>query len=99
MQFEFFPSRSSALDFFLHGQKIFFLRANREAERRRRMNEPEYFSSSAIEKELQLKTIQILKIENIKMNRTLSIISNPEGYRSKAFNFFYQELLELKTHL
>lgn len=56
-----------------------------------------FVSSSAIEKEIQLKTIQILKIENIKINRTLSIISNPDCYRSKAFNFFYQELLELKT--
>ena len=41
-----------------------------------------FVSSSAIEKELQLKTIQILKIENIKINRTLSIISNPDCYRS-----------------
>ena len=58
-----------------------------------------FVSSSAIEKEIQLKTIQILKIENIKINRTLSIISNPDCYRSKAFNFFYQELLDLKTSL
>ena len=58
-----------------------------------------FVSSSAIEKEIQLKTIQILKIENIKINRTLSIISNPECYRSKAFNFFYQELFDLKAHI
>jgi DNA-binding transcriptional LysR family regulator len=58
-----------------------------------------FVSSSAIEKEIQLKTIQILKIENIKINRTLSIISNPDCYRSKAFNFFYQELLDLKAQL
>jgi DNA-binding transcriptional LysR family regulator len=58
-----------------------------------------FVSSSAIEKEIQLKTIEILKIENIKINRTLSIISNPDCYRSKAFNFFYQELLDLKTQL
>jgi DNA-binding transcriptional LysR family regulator len=57
-----------------------------------------FVSSSAIEKEIQLNTIQILKIENIKINRTLSIISNPDCYRSKAFNFFYQELLDLKTN-
>lgn len=56
-----------------------------------------FVSSSAIEKELQLKTIEILNIENIRINRTLCIISNPECYRSKAFNFFYQELLELKN--
>lgn len=58
-----------------------------------------FVSSSAIEKEIQLKTIQILKIENIKINRTLSIVSNPNCYRSKAFNFFYQELFDLKIHL
>jgi DNA-binding transcriptional LysR family regulator len=58
-----------------------------------------FVSSSAIEKEIQLKTIQILKIENIKINRTLCIISNPDCYRSKAFNFFYQELLDLKIPL
>jgi DNA-binding transcriptional LysR family regulator len=58
-----------------------------------------FVSSSAIEKEIQLKTIQILKIENIKINRTLSIITNPDCYRSKAFNFFYHELLELKIPL
>lgn len=56
-----------------------------------------FVSSSAIEKEIQLNTIQILKIENIKINRTLSIISNPDCYRSKAFNFFYEELLDLKN--
>lgn len=58
-----------------------------------------FVSSSAIEKELQLETIQILKIDNIKINRTLSIVSNPDSYRSKAFDFFYQELLDLKTYL
>jgi DNA-binding transcriptional LysR family regulator len=55
-----------------------------------------FVSSSAIEKEIQLNTIQILKIENIKINRTLSIISNPDCYKAKAFNFFYQELCRFK---
>jgi len=55
-----------------------------------------FVSSSAIEKELELKTIEILKIENIRINRTLSIISNPECYKSKAFDLFYNELLTLK---
>ena len=58
-----------------------------------------FVSSSAIEKEVQLKTIEILKIENIRMTRTLSIISNPECYKSKAFNFFYNELAKLKNDL
>ena len=55
-----------------------------------------FVSSSAIEKELELKTIEILKIENIRINRTLSIISNPECYKSKAFDLFYNELFTLK---
>ena len=55
-----------------------------------------FVSSSAIEKETELKTIEILKIENIRITRTLSIISNPECHKSKAFNLFYNELSTLK---
>jgi DNA-binding transcriptional LysR family regulator len=52
-----------------------------------------FVSSSAIEKEIEFKTIEILKIENIRIIfRTLSIISNSDGYKSKAFEFFYNEL-------
>jgi DNA-binding transcriptional LysR family regulator len=56
-----------------------------------------FVSSSAIEKEIKLKTIQILTIENIRITRTLSIITNPECYKSKAFEFFYNELYILKS--
>lgn len=58
-----------------------------------------FVSSSAIEKEIQLKTIGIIRIENIQINRKLSIISNPECYKSKAFEFFYNELTRLKNKL
>jgi len=58
-----------------------------------------FVSSSAIEKELELKTINVLKIENIQITRTLSIISNPKYYKSKAFEFFYNELCTLKSTL
>lgn len=58
-----------------------------------------FVSSSAIEKELKLKTIQILEIENIKITRTLFIISNSEYYKSKAFDFFYSELKTLKQNI
>ena len=58
-----------------------------------------FVSSSAIEKELELKTIQILKLENIRITRTLFIISNIECYKSKAFEFFYNELSKLKNNL
>jgi len=56
-----------------------------------------FVSSSSIEKEIKLKQITILKIENLNINRQLSIISNPECYKSKAFQLFYKELLRLKT--
>ena len=55
-----------------------------------------FVSSSAIEKELELKTIEILQIENLRITRTLSIISNPESYKSKAFDLFSNELCTLK---
>lgn len=56
-----------------------------------------FVSSSAIEKEVELKTIEILKIENIQITRRLSIITNPECYKSKAFDLFYNELCTLKS--
>lgn len=55
-----------------------------------------FVSSSAIEKEMELKTLEILKIENLKITRTLSIISNLECYKTKAFDLFYNELSTLK---
>ena len=58
-----------------------------------------FVSSSAIEKELKLKTIKILKIENIKITRTLCIISRSDCYKSKAFDFFYTELSRLKNNI
>jgi DNA-binding transcriptional LysR family regulator len=57
-----------------------------------------FVSSSAIEKEIKLKTVEILEIENIKITRTLSIVSNPDSYKSKAFEFFYKELTALKEN-
>ena len=58
-----------------------------------------FVSSSAIEKEIALKTVKILKIENIRITRMLSIISNPECYKAKAFEFFYNELSRLKNNI
>ena len=58
-----------------------------------------FISSAAIEKEIELKTIKILKIKDIRITRTLSIISNPECYKSKAFEFLYNELLYLQNRL
>merc|ERR1711966_99143 len=56
-----------------------------------------FVSSSAIEKEIELKTVEIITIENIKITRTLSIITNTDSHRSKAFDFFYDELWLLKN--
>lgn len=58
-----------------------------------------FVSSSAIEKELQLERIEVIKIENINITRKLFIISNPECYKSKAFEFFYLELNRLKNKI
>ena len=58
-----------------------------------------FVSSSAIEKEIKLQTIGIIKIENIQIKRKLSIISNPACYKSKTFDFFYAELIRLKTQI
>jgi DNA-binding transcriptional LysR family regulator len=57
-----------------------------------------FVSSSAIEKEIELQKIVIIEIENIKITRKLSIISNPECYKSKAFELFYNELCSLKDN-
>ena len=56
-----------------------------------------FVSSSAIEKEIELKTVEIINIENIRITRTLSIIKNKDIYRSKALEFFHNELLILKN--
>ena len=53
--------------------------------------------SSSLEKELKLETIEIIPIENIKITRTFSIITNPYLERSKAFDFFYRELWLIKN--
>jgi len=58
-----------------------------------------FVSACAIEKEIALKTLEIIKIENINITRTLSIITNPDCYKSKAFDFFYKELYQLKNSI
>ena len=56
-----------------------------------------FVSSSAIEKEMKLKTVEIITIENIRITRRLSIITNRQCYRSKALEFFHNELWVLKN--
>tara|TARA_B100000497_G_C7681519_1_gene412359 strand:- start:1391 stop:2314 length:924 start_codon:yes stop_codon:yes gene_type:complete len=55
-----------------------------------------FVSSSAIEKEIELKTVEIIAIENLKITRTLSILTNTDSHRSKAFDLFYKQLWLLK---
>lgn len=56
-----------------------------------------FVSLSAIEKEIKLQTVEIITIENIKITRNLSIITSNESYKSKALEFFHNELLILKS--
>ena len=56
-----------------------------------------FVSSSAIEKEIQLNSLEIITIENITINRTLSIITNRDSYHSKALEFFQKDLWILKN--
>lgn len=52
-----------------------------------------FVSILAIEKELQMGTLQRLDIDGIEIKRTLSLIVNPNRYRSKAAEAFIQEVL------
>lgn len=58
-----------------------------------------FVSSSSIRKELECQTIQILSINNLRINRSLSLISNPNSYKSKGFEIFYRELNQLKNSI
>lgn len=52
-----------------------------------------FVSVSAIQKELKLETLKHMKIKNLNVKRTLSIIVNNERYRSKAAETFMKEIL------
>nr|YP_010337101.1 LysR transcriptional regulator [Pseudoerythrocladia kornmannii]QUE28182.1 rbcR [Pseudoerythrocladia kornmannii]UNJ16686.1 LysR transcriptional regulator [Pseudoerythrocladia kornmannii] len=54
-----------------------------------------FVSVSAIAKELELGILHWAKIENVTIKRMLSIIVNPNRYRSKAAETFTQEILTL----
>jgi DNA-binding transcriptional LysR family regulator len=54
-----------------------------------------FVSISAIAKELELGILQWVKIEDITIKRTLSIVVNPNRYRSKASQAFSKEILTL----
>jgi DNA-binding transcriptional LysR family regulator len=55
-----------------------------------------FISSSAVSKEVECQTLETLIIKNIRISRTISIISNPNSYKSKWFEEFSKELDQLK---
>jgi DNA-binding transcriptional LysR family regulator len=58
-----------------------------------------FVSISAIEKELQMGVLHRAKIEGVVVNRMLSVIINPNRYRSKAASAFIAEVLpQFSTH-
>jgi DNA-binding transcriptional LysR family regulator len=56
-----------------------------------------FISSLAIKNEIELKTLDIIQIENIKLSYPIYIITNPDSNCSKAFEFFYKKLLASKN--
>ncbi|MGD1862211.1 MAG: LysR family transcriptional regulator [Leptolyngbyaceae cyanobacterium] len=57
-----------------------------------------FVSISAIEKELQMGMLHRGRIETVVVNRTLSVIVNPNRYRSKAAEAFTEEILPQFTN-
>lgn len=58
-----------------------------------------FLSSLAMEKDMELKTLKILKIENMGITQPLSILHPPTLSKAKAFQVFYMELAKLKNNL
>ncbi len=52
-----------------------------------------FVSTTAIEKELQMNTIHIARMKEVEVRRTLSVILNPNRYRSISAEAFIKEVL------
>jgi len=52
-----------------------------------------FVSVTAIEKELQMEVLQVVRIKDVEVRRTLSVLLNPNRYRSKAAEAFAKEVL------
>ncbi len=52
-----------------------------------------FISVTAIEKELQMGILHAVRIKDVEVRRTLSVIINPNRYRSKAAEAFIREIL------
>lgn len=58
-----------------------------------------FVSTTAIEKEVEIGALKIAHIEGVEVRRTLSVIINPNRYRSKAAEAFFKEILpEFSTY-
>ncbi|PSF39062.1 LysR family transcriptional regulator [Aphanothece hegewaldii CCALA 016] len=58
-----------------------------------------FVSITAIEKELQMNVLHVAPIKDVEVRRTLSVILNPNRYRSKAAEAFVREILpEFSTY-
>jgi DNA-binding transcriptional LysR family regulator len=58
-----------------------------------------FVSITAIEKELQMNVLHVAPIKDVEVRRTLSVILNPNRYRSKAAEAFVKEILpEFSTY-
>jgi DNA-binding transcriptional LysR family regulator len=58
-----------------------------------------FLSLSAIEKELQMGILHRARIEGVEIKRMLSVIINPNRYRSKAADAFCREIMPQFTNL
>lgn len=56
-----------------------------------------FVSLSIIEKELALKSLEIIDVQDLTIKRTLSIVTNSSYQKSKALEFFHKELISLKN--
>ncbi|XTZ20332.1 MAG: LysR substrate-binding domain-containing protein, partial [cyanobacterium endosymbiont of Rhopalodia fuxianensis] len=58
-----------------------------------------FVSITALKKELEMKELHVCRIKDIEVQRTLSVITNPTRYRSKAAEAFITEILpEFSTY-
>jgi DNA-binding transcriptional LysR family regulator len=57
-----------------------------------------FISSLAFPKEMELKTIKIVNIENFTISQPFSLLHHPESMKEQAFQFFSMELAKLKNN-
>ena len=58
-----------------------------------------FVSVTAIEKELDMGVLHVTSIKSVEVRRTLSVLLNPNRYRSKAAEAFIKQVLpQFSTH-